>query len=169
MQTTALRALIAAEAITLLKDDGNFTLTSLGQQSLLNLYEDAKETAFHQRIAPHINNGIHTISHKEFAKQTFEPFAFDSIIVCLYVPQIKPQNEFGLDAEIMNLLAEFLQHTNSCLVVFGNPYSLKYIPFEMANKALMAYQKMPEFEEQAAKIILGQAEALGELPVALER
>jgi len=163
-----IRKQIASEGITQIKDNHQFDVQKFERLTVLNCYAESGETAFSKALIRETNKHVSTQDFLAyFEDKKASSSVTEEIIICLYVPEIKPHNQFGLEEAVMHKLEILLKQTNACLVIFGNPYALKYIPHTNAHKVLMAYQQMTEFEQQAAAIIAGKAIAKGILPYAI--
>ena len=94
---------------------------------------------------------------------------FDTVIISLFVPKAKPLNNFDIEESVLTFLSELFKNKNCILYVFGNPYSLQVIPnIEKAVAVFEMYQDFVEFQEIAAKQLLGNKECRGTLPVYLK-
>jgi beta-glucosidase-like glycosyl hydrolase len=93
---------------------------------------------------------------------------FDTVIISLFVPKAKPLNNFDIEEPVLTFLSELFKNKNCILYVFGNPYSLQVIPnIEKAVAVFEMYQDFVEFQEIAAKQLLGNKECRGTLPVVI--
>lgn len=87
----------------------------------------------------------------------------DVVLIGLHRIGKLPQEDFNLSKSARNFINELSQHTKVVLVVFGNPYSLKY--FEKIPHVACAYVNDKSAQEQAAKAIFGGLPFLGKLPI----
>ena len=91
----------------------------------------------------------------------------ENVLVALFPPKIKPQNNFELSDDEMKMLQELLNNKNVVLYLFGNPYVLNIINFEKAKAVVVVYQDFKVFQENAAHHFLGKIKAKGKLPVTI--
>lgn len=91
----------------------------------------------------------------------------ENILITLYPPKVKPQNNFEIKEEELNELDSLLRTKNVVLYVFGNPYVLHHLPYHLAQCLVLGYQNFKAFQEVAIKHFMGQLEAKGKLPVSL--
>lgn len=88
------------------------------------------------------------------------------VIIALYPPSVKPVNNFGLPENLINFLAETVKSHSCIFYLFGNPYVLGVLKNTGSIHGLVvAYQDFEVFQETAARHLLGEFEAVGELPV----
>lgn len=88
-----------------------------------------------------------------------------NMLLALYVPNIKPLNNFGFSNANLDLLKTLLTKHSCRLILFGNPYALRVIPAAgMATRVVISGQDFPVFQEEAARVINGSAIARGTLP-----
>ncbi|NNE30105.1 MAG: serine hydrolase, partial [Saprospiraceae bacterium] len=88
---------------------------------------------------------------------------FDQVVVSLHNMSNSASKDFGLTDSDRSLLALLNQRTNVVLVVFGNPYSLRY--FDKFETVLLAYQEEEDYQDLAAQAIFGANPIRGKLPV----
>ena len=87
------------------------------------------------------------------------------VIIAVYPPHIKPLNNFGLSTENLILIQKLTEEHQVTIVLFGNPYSVRAISHpENAANIIFAGQDFREFQETAARILLGELKAEGTLP-----
>jgi len=85
------------------------------------------------------------------------------VIVSLHGMTNNIKKDFGLTANARALVAELNKQNKIALVVFGNPYSLKF--FDEIGCILEAYDEDALTQEVAAQVVLGQLQTKGKLPV----
>lgn len=87
---------------------------------------------------------------------------FENLLIALYIPSVKPVNNFGLDLEVMKGLGDLLKSKNCHLYVFGNPLALKWLPNqEHAVKITCAFQDFESVQKQAGLNFLDEMDAEG--------
>ncbi len=87
----------------------------------------------------------------------------DIVLIGLHRVGKLPQEDFNLSKSARAFINELGQHTKVVLVVFGNPYSLKF--FEAIPHVACAYINDQSAQKQAAQAIFGGLPFLGKLPV----
>lgn len=107
------------------------------------------------------NNALSAI--EEFTEAT------ENVLLAVFPPKVKPQNNFDLSKEEILLMNQLIQHKNVVLYLFGNPYVLNFIKTENAKAVIIAYQDFTAFQEVAAKHFLGEVPSNGVLPVTIEK
>jgi beta-N-acetylhexosaminidase len=70
---------------------------------------------------------------------------------------------FGISQSEKELIAQLRKKTEVVLIIFGNPYSLKY--FDDVNTVLVAHEEDPMAEDAAAQGIFGVFSIRGRLPI----
>lgn len=86
-----------------------------------------------------------------------------TVIVSVHGMKLSPKTRFGINDDEKELIEELSQVTNVVLVVFGNPYSLKY--FTSAKTVLECYDEDKMTQELAAQGLFGTFEFKGKLPI----
>lgn len=89
----------------------------------------------------------------------------DNILLALFPPQVKPNQNFGFAKEELIFINELVQTKNVVLYLFGNPYVLQHIDKKNINSIVIAYQDFEVFQEVAAEHFLGNITAQGKLAV----
>lgn len=151
-ETSALNKQLAAESLTLLTGNDNnvgdfiregFSCLSLGEASNKTFVEVISEIA---------DKG---------------PKNEDNVLIALYPPKVKPQNNFDLKTEELELLRKLLKTKKVVLYVFGNPYTLNLINYKAAKAVVLGYQNFKEFQDIALAHFKGEIIAKGTLPVTI--
>jgi len=88
---------------------------------------------------------------------------YSKVIVGLHDMSQYASKGFGINQTSLTFLKQLSAKTQVVLVVFGNPYSLKY--FEGQDWVLVAYEENANTQHLAAEILFGARPALGKLPV----
>jgi beta-glucosidase-like glycosyl hydrolase len=91
----------------------------------------------------------------------------DNILIALYPPKVKPQNNFDLKTEELKQLQHLLRTKKVVLYVFGNPYVLNLINYKDAKAVVVGYQNFKEFQDNALTHFSGEIIAKGILPVTI--
>lgn len=87
----------------------------------------------------------------------------DVVIIGLHDMSSRASQNYGLTNSSITFIRSLAQHTKVVLVVFGNPYSLKY--FDDIDWVLEAYQEDGMSQDVAAQALFGAFLISGRLPV----
>jgi beta-glucosidase-like glycosyl hydrolase/CubicO group peptidase (beta-lactamase class C family) len=87
----------------------------------------------------------------------------DIVIVSLHDMSQFASREFGLTESARSLITSLQRQSKVVLVVFGNPYSLKY--FDEIEVVLEAYEADDDVEDLSAQALFGAFPIRGKLPV----
>ncbi|WP_394774687.1 glycoside hydrolase family 3 protein [Flavobacterium sp.] len=166
---------IAQNSITKIIDNSNTELAFKAQKNnqlaKLSLYKGVENTFFQT-----LNSKLES---PEFAFENFEVSDikliekdlenFETIIISLFVPKAKPQNNFEINDEVLDLLSNLLEIKKCIIYVFGNPYVLPIIPnLKKASGLIEVYQDFNEFQKNAGIQFLENSTCTGKLPVNIE-
>ncbi|HDZ14534.1 hypothetical protein LCGC14_0939840 [marine sediment metagenome] len=91
----------------------------------------------------------------------------DNILLALFPPQVKPNQNFGFTKEELIFINELVQTKNVVLYLFGNPYVLQHIDVKNIKSLVLVYQDFDVFQEVAAEHFLGNFTAQGKLSVSI--
>lgn len=86
-----------------------------------------------------------------------------TVIISLHDMRQSAKSDFGISDDERNFIDELNRVTNVILVVFGNPYSLKF--FEHVKTIVVGYNEEKLTQELAAQALFGVFEFKGKLPV----
>ncbi len=87
----------------------------------------------------------------------------DVVIIGLHDMSSYARDNFGLSVSQRTLIEKLQEKTKVVLVVFGNPYSLKY--FDKIDWVLQAYESNEHAQDLAAQALFGAFSIQGRLPV----
>ncbi len=87
------------------------------------------------------------------------------VVVSLHRLSNYPSRRYNISPTTMAFLDKLQQKNKVILVVFGNPYALKYFP--EINNLVCAYEEDPQMLEAAAQVLFGALPAKGKLPVSV--
>ena len=172
--TSILNRLIADKSTTLIKDKQNglhlFEAKNNGKLAKLCLYKNI-DNIFYKSLKLVLPSEKFALENGE--KETIEEVKvnlkkFETILVTLFVPNVKPHNNFGIDDSVLEYLAELFSSKRCVLYVFGNPYVLDCIPNLKSTLGMVhVYQDFREFQESAARQLLRNSRCRGSLPVVI--
>ncbi|HJW27886.1 MAG TPA: glycoside hydrolase family 3 N-terminal domain-containing protein, partial [Saprospiraceae bacterium] len=124
-------------------------------------------TTFEQRLDDYVKTDHYHASHglKEVDVPSLlkELQPYDKIIISIHNLSNKAAGNYGLTKEELGLIQNINRMKDVILVVFGNPYTLKY--FENVDHIIMAYEDQPEIEDITAQGLMGVFGFKGRLPV----
>ena len=166
---------IADNCITKIKDKltimAVFDAKNRNKLAKISLYKNKENTFFKVLSTPlpspefELETGDNDLIHK----LEKELAVFDIIIVSLFVPKIKPVNNFGIEDSILSFLDHLFTSKKCILYLFGNPYALQLIPnLEHALGIIEVYQDFTEFQESAAHHLSENLEYEGTLPIIID-
>jgi beta-N-acetylhexosaminidase len=157
-KTTYINTKIAQNTLTKIKDNAIFesTKTAFESKSLacLSICKTTENTFFNtlSEVFPAPKFSIDSNEKSVIDSLKKQLTNFEVIIIALFVPKVKPQNNFEIPEEILVLLGDLLKNKKIILFNFGNPYSLKIVPnFKQAIGLFQVYQDFEPFQENAAK------------------
>lgn len=90
-----------------------------------------------------------------------------NVLIALNPPMVKPQDNFGLSEDYLELLHGMIETKNVVLYLFGNPYTLNLFQLDKTKAVVIAYQGFDVFQQNAAQHFLGNVIAEGRLPITL--
>lgn len=93
--------------------------------------------------------------------------AHKDVLLALQPPSLKPPGRFGMSEAAVAAIIQLRRTHRVQLCHFGNPYALQVLGAGGAEGTLLAYQPLPECQQQAAAFYRGEAPAPGMLPVSL--
>ena len=150
--TSFLNQQLAQESLTLLT----------GSDKIIN---DFKREGFKCLSFGEPTNNTFAIAASKIADEA--PKNKDNVLIALYPPKVKPQNNFDLKAEELEQLQHLLTTKKVVLYVFGNPYLLNLIEYKTAKAVVLGYQNFIEFQDNALGHFRGEITAKGTLPVTI--
>ena len=173
----ALRRKLIAGALTLVRNEdqlipfGNSKMAEFKNLSSLNLGAVAigakKNNPFHEYLNFYKKidtyNSGKEVSEKNKNSLIKKLEKKDAVIVSLHDMSQFAKWNYGINNSAKKFIAELNKKTKVVLVVFGNPYSLKY--FDQIENILVAYEEADDIQEIAAQALFGAFSVNGELPV----
>ena len=172
--TSDINKKIAQNCITKIKDHNSsisiFDAKNRNQLAKLSVYKNT-DNAFFKAISIALPSDEFSIEQENknaivLLEKKLEDY--DTVIISLFVPKAKPFNNFDIEESVLDFLSVLFKSKRCVLYVFGNPYSLQILPnLENAIGVFEVYQDFIEFQEIAAKQLLGNKECKGTLPVVI--
>ncbi len=159
------------QAVTIVKNDCDLLplrqTDSLDMASLV-IHQSANGT-FQTTLSKYAKFSHHTITNKNssaaFYDQVFEKLKNkDVVVVGLFgVNQYQVSSSMGIPVQARKFLDKLARETKVVLVVFGNPYSLKF--FEAQNYLVAAYTDAQVMQRAVPQVIFGAITNRARLPV----
>ena len=189
LQTTRIKTLLSAEALTLLnkKNENIFPITKgkkvayvcigasaenviaakLRAEYNADVYLFGSKNEIGKQLMDDKTNNITAIEKSDSAGATqliknVQQKKYDVIIIGLHNFSRRPANNFGLSKPSVYLL-NALQQPQTITLVFGNPYALKNIA--TAPNLIVCYEDDDITQEAAVAMLLGKLQPKGKLPV----
>ncbi|MBI5917297.1 MAG: serine hydrolase [Bacteroidetes bacterium] len=165
----AVKRELISNALTLVKNDDNLLpFSDLQNLKLASLAIGAasgnafqKTISLYKNIETHVTGKDISAGEKSALISKFK--GKDAVIVSLHDMGQFVSKGFGLTESTKDFIEELRQQTRVVLVVFGNPYSLKY--FENLPNLLVCYEEDDEVQDLAAQALFGVFPLRGKLPV----
>ncbi|MBC3542395.1 glycoside hydrolase family 3 protein [Rufibacter sediminis] len=103
---------------------------------------------------------------KEQEKLRKELLKYDLLLISIYGPSIRPSNNLGFTPEERALVNELIRKKRSVVVLFDNAYTLnRFEDIHQATALLVGYQQLPAVQAAAARMLMGEIQPQGKLPV----
>lgn len=127
------------------------------QEDIIDCRSFAKVSLFSPLFNPFFNEidnyqstpSFEILSAKDLVWKDLDQF--ENLLIALFVPSAKPVNNFGMDMEVINKMAQVTKSKNCQLYVFGNPLALEKIPNKgNVCKVIGAYQDFEPVQKVAA-------------------
>jgi len=163
-QNKQLKKKIYESAITLVKNENNaLPLQSSDEPILLISIEDENNSG-----AVLQNQLKRKLPNLKYISGNKIPVAihpnYQTIIISLHILNQFPQEKFGITQKLLASIQKLIKEKRKViLVLFTNPYSLKYFKNEKA--IVVGYQNNSESQKAMANILLGKINPQGKLPV----
>lgn len=166
----ALRSRLIEAAITVVRDDNTLLpipITGGERYAILSIGSD-RETAFGQRCKDYIPGAtvLHTDSEiSGLEKETLlrQLSQHDHVVISVHGMSRYNSKNYGLTASMLDLLNALQAIKPYTLVLFGNPYSLKFL--DDISTVVVAYEKDDLAQDLTAQAIFGANDIRGTLPV----
>ena len=168
-KAVVLKRKLIANALTLVRNkNGLLPFQQLDSLNIASLsLGSLKKTDFQKSLSLYANME-HYFTGKDVGsdkiKRTVKKLAQkDIVIVSLHDMSSYAKKNFGLTVSERTLIERLSKKTKVVLVIFGNPYSLKY--FDSIDWVLEAYEENEHTEDLAAQALFGAFSIQGRLPV----
>ena len=165
----ALKRRLIQHSLTLVRNPNNLVpFQQLDSMTIASLaIGSTTKTTFQKRLDSYIAmehfNEAKKISSERQQRLINKLKNKDVVIVSLHDMSSYASRNFGLTESLKNTIAALEKETKVVLVVFGNPYSLKY--FDAVDWLMCAYDEDKMTEDIAAQALFGAFPIQGRLPV----
>lgn len=150
-------------AITLVNNEESF-LPLTSSESVASVEIGAKgKTTFQEYFSLYKDVSLYQFSKKEIVSYNTlkELSKYDKVIVGIH--GMSRYGSFGITSATKNLIKQLSAKTKVILVVYGNPYSLKY--FQNQKSILVTYEDNQYTQIGVAQALSGVSDVNGKLPV----
>lgn len=90
------------------------------------------------------------------------------IVLAIHNNRPRPRNEININENVRNFI-DRLAGRRTITVMFTNPYGLDNLPIERSSAIILGYQNDHFMQKAALKVVLGQIQAQGKLPVTVNK
>lgn len=168
-KSLALKARLIENALTLVRDDAKLLPLRIGNDKKYAVLSigSTQPTPFQKRIKSYASAKLIQVG-KDIGPRRKEQLLnelskHDHLIVSIHDMSKYASKNFGLTASILDLLEGISKQKPFTLVVFGSPYSLKYM--DHVGTVVMAYEDDEMTQDIAAQSLFGANPIKGKLPV----
>ncbi|MEH6304154.1 glycoside hydrolase family 3 N-terminal domain-containing protein [Olivibacter sp. CPCC 100613] len=168
----ALNRQLAEAAITVLKGDTLIHQLSPEERTALISIGVDSATGFQQRLASHFGDHLNIVlsaraTAMDVAKVVDELKNYKQIIIAIHDTRLRPQSKLNYSQDVNGLISQ-LAGRKAIFAVFANPYAIATFPgLEQAGGLVVAYQNDVTFQHAVARLMSGELEANGKLPVTI--
>ncbi len=164
----ALKRKLIQNALTLVRNDDNIVPIKDTQQKIavISIGKNSKttfqETALKYGSFSYYNTPkeVSSTKRKNLLALTKNK---DLVIIGIHDMVRHASKQFGITASTRQLIEDISAQNKVMLVIFGNPYSLKF--FDKQRNVLVAYEGDKDFQDLAAQALFGSNDIDGKLPV----
>jgi beta-N-acetylhexosaminidase len=160
-----LKKKLAENALTLCRNkDGIVPFKILENKKFASLaIGSSQRTPFQTRLGKYTRFAHFNTGSAPAAGLSSQLKNYDYVVVGLHDMSNSASKNFGLTQAAITFLEELQRQTKVVLVVFGNPYSLKF--FDNMPNIIVAYEDEAVYQEAAAEGLFGALKMSGKLPV----
>ena len=166
----ALNQKLADAAVTVLKNDSLLRALSPDTRTALISVGVTEVSTFQKQLNISFPNSTNFILSKiasatDIANIQKELKNYDQVILAIHDYRKRPQSTLDYNSQLKQFIAE-LPNRNIVTCLFANPYTLSALPgIEKSKTVLVNYQNSDEAQLASAKVLSGQMNASGRLPV----
>lgn len=164
-----LKEQLVENALTLVRNDGGLLpIKEIAQKQRAALAIGSnQQTVFQKRLLDYapfdLLNTDSDISEEEATKLLNRLSEQDLVIVSMHNMGRYASNDFGIKSSALRFLQRLRQQNDVVLVIFGNPYSLKF--FDDQGVVVEAYNEDDVTQDKTAQAIFGAIGFNGRLPI----
>ncbi|TET06458.1 hypothetical protein E3J79_02115 [Candidatus Dependentiae bacterium] len=164
-----LKRTLYREAITLVCNDNNILPLDSNKSVCCVQIGQTKSSPFGETLAKQFSIFLNTTLSSEISDSDREHLLSqikldDTVVIGMVGMTRAAAQQYGVTESIKKTIRELKDHCNNVIVVlFGNPYSLKW--FEDIPAIIVAYEDDPDAQIGAAEVISGALNPKGKLPV----
>lgn len=165
------RKLTEASLTLLSNNDNLIPLQNLDTLRIASLSLGYKELNIFQKTLANYAPMKHFGLDKEAKQENFDSTLsalqkFNLVIVHVNNTNNKPDKDFGLTPQVMNMLKAIMKQSRVIVNVSANPYILaKMDSLQYADAVIMSYEDNDYSESYAAQLVFGGIAATGKLPI----
>lgn len=171
-ESLALNQRLSDASVTVLKSDSLLkSLDPVSKTAIISLGV-TEVSLFQKEIKKTFPNSMNFILSKiastnDITAMLNELRKYNQIILAIHDYRKRPTSNLDYNSELKLFIAE-LSKLNTVTCVFANPYAIAGLPGIEASKTILVhYQNSDEEQRSAAKVISGQMQANGRLPVTI--
>lgn len=158
---------LIANALTLVRNKNNtLPYKEIGRKKIASLAIGAEQENTFQKYLKKYDN-ITTLTTSTTitnpSKLLNQLKKYDEVLVSFHNMSSRASKKYGIHPNAINFLAQLNNLSNVSVVIFGNPYSLKY--FDGMGTVLACYDDEKMVQEVAAQAVYGAFPIQGKLPI----
>ena len=162
-------------AITLIKgNESSLRLNPLQKTAIIAIGVN-KSTVFQARLAGWYANSQVFIVPKNATESELNALLqtlnqFSQFYISINDTRLRPASKLDYNMDVKKFIGNIAAYPNTIITVFANAYTLSGLPgIEKAGAILVAYQMTDALQQSAVKIITGQINPSGRLPVTINK
>ncbi len=171
-ESLALNQRLTDASATVLKSDSLLKAFDLQSKTAIISLGMTEVSLFQKEMKRYVPNSTSFIlskiaSSSDISAMLKELRKYNQIILAVHDYRTRPLSTLDYNTSLKVFIAE-LSRLNTITCVFANPYTIAGLPGIEASKSMLVYyQNSPEAQLSAVKVISGQMQANGRLPVTI--
>lgn len=171
-ESLALNQRLTDASATVLKSDSLLKAFDLQSKTAIISLGMTEVSLFQREMKRYVPNSTSFIlskiaSSSDISAMLKELRKYNQIILAVHDYRTRPLSTLDYNTSLKVFIAE-LSRLNTITCVFANPYTIAGLPGIEASKSMLVYyQNSPEAQLSAVKVISGQMQANGRLPVTI--
>lgn len=163
-----LKRKLVQNALTLVKNDDNIVPIKDTKQKIAVLSIGSMTKTAFQKTALKYGDFSYYNAPKKISRETHKNLLAltkykDLVIIGVHDMSRHASKQFGITASTRKLIEDISAQNKVMLVIFGNPYSLKF--FKNQRNVMVAYEDDFDYRDLAAQALFGANDISGQLPV----